>query len=184
MELLPESSLLKKRVARIYLFTFRYFSPFKRRSKYKKHNKEFNSFKLTYYSDTSVEQHKLYHDFDENVYVKPDLKKISSLAREEEPDLMSDRQTIKAAGYRVSIEDFLNEIKKPSYGAIFIRGAAGFGKSNLCSHIAYSLSKEIACCLRHRSTNCPYLFNTPSEKRKPKEKFQKKWPAPGDGSWA
>lgn len=82
-------------------------------------------------------------NFPEKIYVRPDVKKTSPYDLDSEHHMMSLREEIDIVeDHEASIDPLLSLLEKSSKKIVFLRGAAGFGKSNLCAYIANHFSSE------------------------------------------
>ncbi|MDG5500345.1 NACHT domain-containing protein [Marinobacter sp. BGYM27] len=118
-----------------------------------KHTPDLNPFKFSIdpnkIDEDRVEMHG-YPNSHNKIYIKPDVIKISSHDLEAEQHMMSLRDDTDIMPIPTpSIEDLVNQVELSSKKTIFIRGAAGFGKSNLCTYIS-----------NHFYENSPEVFKT------------------------
>ncbi|EDM48905.1 NACHT domain-containing protein [Marinobacter algicola] len=82
-------------------------------------------------------------NFPEKIYVRPDVKKTSPYDLDSEHHMMSLREDIDIVeDHEASIDPLLSLLEKSSKKIVFLRGAAGFGKSNLCAYVANYFSNE------------------------------------------
>jgi hypothetical protein len=76
--------------------------------------------------------------FDEKYYVKPEVSR-SELQREDSASkfLGYDIRLNKEVKFEDSLETLINQVGRSRGESIFIKGAAGFGKSNLCRYLCH-----------------------------------------------
>lgn len=126
-------------VGRLYVFLWYLASWDKGVKKYKESVPKIHFFKVSIDANKRPKS----SGFSDGIYVKPDVSRITPYGADSEHHIMSYRASNNVISDHVgSVESIRSELERYPVDPVLLRGAAGFGKSNLCRYLAYFYTKE------------------------------------------